>query len=126
MTTPAEYALQLKTKLAISSIVASFNVVEEKVWLDRGYVRIRIALNNGDFLEAAEYSVLQDDDLTTRRYRYQWMDKERRKVRKRWDNVEHFPDHIHIGKEENVEPGESLSIIQLLLLADEISMERSL
>ena len=76
--------------------------------------------------------MLQDDDLTTRRYRYQWMDKERRKLRKRWDNVEHypdlsnFPDHIHIGKEENVEPGESLSIIQLLdVLAGEISIERS-
>ena len=38
MTTPAEYVLKLKTKLAISSIIASFNVVEEKVWLDRGYV----------------------------------------------------------------------------------------
>jgi Family of unknown function (DUF6516) len=132
MTIPAEYVLQLKTKLAISSIVASFNMVEEKVWLDKGYVRIRIALNNGDFLEAAEYFVLQDDDLTTRRYRYQWMDKKRRKLRKRWDNVENypdlsnFPDHIHIGKEENVEPGESLSIIQLLdVLAGEISIERS-
>lgn len=132
MTTPAEYVLKLKTKLAISSIIASFNVVEEKVWLDRGYVRIRIALNNGDFLEAAEYFVLQNNDLTTRRYRYQWMDRERRKLRKRWDNVEHypdlsnFPDHIHIKKEENVEPGESLSIIQLLdVLAGEISIERS-
>ena len=132
MTTLAEYVLQLKTKLAISPIITSFNVVEEKVWLDRGYVRIRITLSNGDFLEAAEYFVLQDDDLTTRRYRYQWMDKKRRKLRKRWDNVEHFPDlsnfpdHIHIGKEENVEPGESLSIIQLLdVLAGEISIERS-
>ena len=115
MLTPAEYVLQLKTKLAISSIVASFNVVEEKVWLDRGYVRIRITLSNGDFLEAAEYFVLQNNDLTTRRYRYQWMDRERKKLRKRWDNVEHFPDlssfpdHIHIEEDGNVEPGENLN-----------------
>ncbi len=128
MATPAEYVLQLKTKLVISPILVSFNVVEEKVWQDRGYVRIRMAPSNGDFLEVAEYIVFQDDDLTTRRYRYQWMDKECRELRKRWDNVEHFPDlsnfpdHVHIGKEENVEPGESLSIIQLLdVLADEIS-----
>ncbi len=128
MATPAEYVVQLKTKLTISQIVVSFSVVEEKVWPDRGYVRIRMVLSNGDFLETAEYFVLQDDDLTTHRYRYQWMDRECRELRKRWDNVEHFPDlsnfpdHIHIRNEENVEPGESLSIIQLLdALAGEIS-----
>ena len=129
MTTPTEYVLQLKAKLAISPIVASFNVVEEKVWSDRGYIRLRMALSNGDFLEAAEYFVLQDNASITRRYRYQWMDEERRKLRKRWDNVEHYPDlsnfphHVHVGNEENVESGESLSIIQLLdLLADDISI----
>lgn len=130
MTTPAEYVLQLKAKLAISPIVASFNVVEEKVWPDRGYIRIRMVLSNGDFLEAAEYFVLQDDDSITRRYRYQWMDGKRRELRKRWDNVEHYPDlsnfphHVHVGKEENVESGERLSVMQLLdVLAGEISME---
>ncbi len=60
MATPAEYLVQLKTK---SQIVVSFSVVEEKVWPDRGYVRIRMALSNGDFLEAAEYFVLQENDL---------------------------------------------------------------
>lgn len=126
MTTPTEYVLQLKAKLAISPIVASFNVVEEKVWSDRGYIRLRIALSNGDFLEAAEYFVLQNNAFITRRYRYQWMNEERRELRKRWDNVEHYPDlsnfthHVHVGNEENVESGESLSIIQLLdLLADD-------
>ena len=128
MTTPIEYVVQLKTKLAISPIVASFNVVGEKVWQDRGYIRIRIVLSNGDFLEAAEYFVLRDNDSITRRYRYQWMDGEHRELRKRWDNVEHypnlsnFPHHVHVGKEENVEPGERLSVIQLLdVLAGEIS-----
>ena len=129
MTTPAEYVLQLKAKLTISPIVASFNLVEEKVWPDQGYIRLRMSLSNGDFLEAAEYFVLEDDDCITRRYRYQWMDGERRELRKRWDNVEHYPDlpnfphHVHVGKGENIEPGGRLSIIQLLdVLADEISM----
>jgi hypothetical protein len=129
MTTPADYVLQLKAKLVISPIVASFNLVEEKVWPDRGYIRVRMSLSNGDFLEAAEYFLLEDDKCVTRRYRYQWMDGERRELRKRWDNVEHYPDlpnfphHVHVGKEANVEPGGRFSIIQLLdVLAGEISM----
>ncbi len=120
MTTPGEYVLQLKARLVTSSVVVSFTVVEEKVWSDRGYIRIRTALSNGDFLEAAEYFVLEDDECVTYRYRYQWMDRERRELRKWWDNVEHYPDlanfphHVHVGEEKNVEPGERLSIIQLL------------
>jgi hypothetical protein len=117
---PVEYALQLKARLVTSPIVASFTIVEEKVWPDRGYIRIRMVLSNGDFLEAAEYFVLEDEECVTRRYRYQWMDGERRELRKRWDNVEHYPDlpnfphHVHVGGDEDVEPGERLSIIQLL------------
>lgn len=108
MTTATEYVLELRAKLATSPIVASINIVEEKVWPDRGYIRIRMALSNGDFLEAAEYFVLEDDECVTYRYRYQWMDGERRELRKRWDNVEHnpdlpnFPHHVHVRREENV------------------------
>ena len=120
MTTPVEYVLQLKARLVTSPIVVTFTVVEEKVWSDRGYIRIRMMLSNGDFLEAAEYFVLEDEECVTYRYRYQWMDGGRRELRKRWDNVEHYPDlpnfphHVHVGKEEKVEPGARLSIIQLL------------
>ena len=122
--------MQLKTQLSLSPIVVSFTIVEEKVWPDRGYIRIRMTLSNGDFLEVAEYFVIQDGERVTRRYRYQWMDGQRRELRKRWDNVEHYPDlpnfphHVHIGGEKNVEPGERLSVIQLLdILAGEIPME---
>lgn len=130
MTTPGEYVLQLKARLVTSPVVASFTVVEEKVWSDRGYIRIRTALSNGDFVEAAEYFVLEDDECVTHRYRYQWMDRERRVLRKRWDNVEHYPDlanfphHVHVGEEKIVEPGERLSIMQLLdVLTGTISVE---
>lgn len=126
MTWPADYVLQLKAQLATSPIVAAFTVVEEKVWPERGYIRIRMTLSDGDFVEAAEYFVLEDEEPGTRRYRYQWMDGERRELRKRWDNVEHYPDlpnfphHVHIG-ERKVEPGKRLSIIQLLdVLSGEI------
>ena len=41
-------------------------------------------------------------------------------LKKRWDNVAHFPDlpnfphHVHIGSESYVEPGQSLSIVELI------------
>ncbi|MFH1929489.1 MAG: DUF6516 family protein [Chloroflexota bacterium] len=130
MISPADYAVQIKTKLAICPVVASFSITEEKVLPDEGYLRVRAWLTNGDFLEAAEYFALEDDDRITHRYRYQWLDGERRELRKRWDNVEHYPDlpgfphHVHVGKEENVKPGERLSIVELLdALAGEIPME---
>ena len=130
MISPADYAVQIKTKLAICPVVASFSITEEKVLPDEGYLRVQAWLTNGDFLEAAEYFALEDDDCITHRYRYQWLDGERRELRKRWDNVEHYPDlpgfphHVHVGKEENVKPGERLSIVELLdALAGEIPME---
>lgn len=68
MTTPTDYVLQLKAKLVISPIVASFNLVH-------------------------------------------------------YPDLPNFPHHVHVGKEENVEPSERLSIIQLLdVLTSEISM----
>lgn len=120
MTMPADYAIQVRTKLVTCPAVNSFSITEEKLLPESGYIRLRASLINGDFLEAAEYFALEGDKLVTRRYRYQWMDKERRTLRKRWDNVEHYPDlpnfphHVHIGEERNVEPGEPLSIAQLL------------
>ncbi len=131
MTTPAEYVLQLETQLALSPIVISFTIVEEKVWPDRGYIRIRMTLSNKDFLQVAEYFVVQDDKCVPHRYRYQWMDGERQELRKRWDNVEHHPDlpnfphHVHIGEDKRVEPSERLNIVQLLdVLADKVSREK--
>jgi len=103
-----------------SSSIASISVVEECTLPDRGYFRARMMLSNGDFLEVAEYFVVAEGRCTTRRYRYQWMDESQQILRKRWDNVEHFPDlpnfphHIHRGDESRVEPGLSLSIIELV------------
>ena len=132
MITPTEYVLRVRTKLVTSPLVETFTITEEKVLPDRGYIRVRMSLTNGDFLEAAEYFVLEDDECVTHRYRYQWMDGERQELRERWDNVEHYPDlpnfphHVHIGREENVEPSERLSIVQLLdVLAGEIPVEES-
>lgn len=127
MDTAADYVLRLKIQLLVSPVVASFNIIAEKVWPDRGYIRVRCVLTNGDLLEAAEYFVCEGGKCRTERYRYQWMKGETRCLRKRWDNVEHypglpnFPHHIHTGRGE-VLPGERMSIIQLLdILGQEIA-----
>jgi len=89
-----------------------------------GYIRIRMILSNGDFLEVAEYFVIQDGKICVSRYRYQWMNPTQQVLKKRWDNTKHFnelynfPHHIHIDSETYVVPGWELSIIELLDLLE--------
>jgi len=77
-----------------------------------------------DFLEVAEYFVLEVDHFFPKRYRYQWMNSTKEQLRKRWDNVGHFPNlpnfphHIHIGEEGNVIPGIAINIIELIKLIE--------
>ncbi|MEO6862422.1 MAG: DUF6516 family protein [Microcoleus sp.] len=60
----------------------------------------------------------------TESYRYQWMDATQQTLRKRWDNVEHFPNlpnfphHVHIGEESNVEPSCLINILELIDLIE--------
>lgn len=125
--TSTDYLADIKTELVTNDLVASFEVVEEWAQPDRGYIRIRMWLANGDFLEVAEYFVVSEEACVIERYRYQWMDGARKQMRRRWDNVEHYPDlpdfphHVHFA-DGRVEPGEGLSILDLLeRLAGEIS-----
>jgi hypothetical protein len=117
---PQTYLIETKAKLVASSLVVSIVVVEERVLPDRGYFRARLVLSNSDFLEVAEYFIVEEERCVTRRYRYQWMDSSQQVLRRRWDNVEHFPDlpnfphHVHVGEESQVESGRSLSIVELI------------
>ncbi len=117
---PQEYLAEIKASLIASAIVDSITVVEEYALPDRGYFRARLGLRHHDFLEVAEYFVVEAGQCVTRRYRHQWMDASQEVLRKRWDNVEHFPDlpnfpyHVHVGEESHVEPGRSMGIIALL------------
>ena len=117
--TPAEYLDTILAELIASHLVASFDVIEQWVEPERGYIRVRARLANDDFLELAEYFVEADGECVTQRYRYQWMDATRQQLRSRWDNVEHFPDlvgfphHIHLA-DGQVVPSTNLSIIDLL------------
>ena len=123
----SQYLENIKSRLISSNAIAAFTIIEELDFGDRGYFRARITLSNDDFLEIAEYFTIVENVVTTTRYRYQWMDSDRTKLRKRWDNVPHFPNlpnfphHIHVESEENVISGYVLSIQKLLdILEQEI------
>jgi hypothetical protein len=120
----SDYISEIKGKLSESSIVNSFTIVDERILFERGYFRARVILANGDFLEIAEAFISIDGRITTVSYRYQWMDANKQKLRKRWDNVKHFPnlpnfpDHVHVEDELNVQPGESRNILQILTVIE--------
>ena len=71
---PQTYLAEIKAKLASSLAVASVFIVEERALPDQGYLRARMRLQNGDFLEIVEYFVAKGGQCVTRRYRHQWMD----------------------------------------------------
>jgi hypothetical protein len=122
--TPSDYIADVKAALIASPLVATFEIIEAWSQPDRGYIRSRIRLTNGDFVEVSEYFIVIQQVCLTERYRYQWMDGQQKQLYKRWDNVEHypnlpnFPHHIHCQNGQ-VKPGKSLNIIDLLNSLDE-------
>ena len=115
-----EYIAEIQVKLLSSAAIVSFEVVKTRVTVEGGYFRARLMLRNGDFLEIAEFFVVRSQVCRTETYRYQWMDQTQKQLRKRWDNVEHFPDlpnfphHVHVLEEDNVLPSRSFSIIEII------------
>lgn len=115
-----EYIAAVKEKLADSPIISDIEISDERIFINRGYFRARLTLINSDFLEIAESFTIQNKQIFTLDYRYQWMNPSKQFLRKRWDTVKHFPDlpnfphHIHIGSEINVEPGQSRNILEFI------------
>ena len=115
-----QYLVAVKEKLNVSLIIALIEIVDERVLLNRGYFRARLTLTNNDFLEIAESFTIQDNQLITLDYRYQWMDASKQMLKQRWDSVKHypnlpnFPHHVHIGSESNVESGQCRNIIEFI------------
>ncbi len=111
-----DYLDAIKLKLATSPIVREADVVQERSLEDRGFFRARLRLVNDDFVEVAEFFVIDQGQVETVEYRYQWMDSDQRRLRKRWDNAGHypglpnFPHHVHIEEENTVEPGQPMGI----------------
>ena len=124
----SSYVANIELALVSSAIIAEYHIVRSWANTDDGYIRLRATLTNQDFLEAAEYFTLQEDRIVTVDYHFQWMDSERKTLRRRWDSTPHFPKlenfphHIHTGAHETVIPGSSISLIDLLqILEDKIA-----
>lgn len=131
MTIGKKYLEDVKARLAASACIARIEVITERLIQDRGYLRARLVLINDNFLELSEYFIIRQDKLETLEYRYQWMDSEKQKLIRRWDNARHFhdlpnfPDHIHLGDENQVIPGQSMSILKLIgVIEQEMGFQR--
>ena len=68
---------------------------------------------------------MQNQTCITESHRYQWMDKAKIQLRKRWDNVEYspdlpnFPHHVHVLEESNVHPSQSRNILEIIELIEQ-------
>jgi hypothetical protein len=121
--TISEYLKRVKERLLDDPIVSSFHVVRERATLSDGFVRIRLTLKDGGFLEFSEYvQFVSKDRVEVITYSYHWADSDGGLIR-RWDNTPHFPGlsgfphHVHIGMDDVI-PGRKLSIFVVL---DEIA-----
>ncbi len=119
------YLKEIKTKLNSNKLITTIKILKERAIPDQGFFRARLMLKNGDFLEVAEFFKVENEQCVTITYSYQWMDSSQTKLKKRWDNVEHFPDlpnfphHLHDGDEFNVKPSESRNILQIITLIEQ-------
>lgn len=123
------YLAAIKAKLVNSAIIKYIDIVQEYVTSEHGFFRARLTLRNDDFLEVAEFFRDEQGAVQTVEYRHQWMDSDRRILRKRWDNAAHFPEvpnfphHVHVGPTGAVEPGGALSTIKLIELLEQTIAE---
>lgn len=120
MTDLVDYLVGIELALVSSPAVVEYHILRSWTNTDDGYLRIRATLVNGDFLEAAEYFVLNEGKIETVDYRHQWMDGEKSTLRRRWDStpdhphLQNFPHHVHVGAEGAVLPSHPMGILELL------------
>ena len=119
------YLNTIKLKLATSPSVSEAEILQEWGMDDKGFLRARLRLTNGDFVEVAEFFMIDQEKTRTVEYRYQWMDSMKHGLRKRWDNAPHhpelpnFPHHVHVKDEKRIEPGVLMNIVELIDLLEQ-------
>lgn len=116
---PTSYLTEAELALVSSPIVVECQISRSWANTDDGYIRARVTLTNGDFLEASEYFVIQGGRIETADYHHQWMDSSKQTLRRRWDSTPHYPElqnfphHIHLD-ETTVVPGQPMSLVSVL------------
>ena len=117
----SDYLHAIKDRILADPAVASFRLMRERVTLTDGYIRARLVLVDGSYLEFAEYVQVAEATIQVVTYSYHWATKDNHLIR-RWDNTPHFPQlsnfphHIHQG--EAVVAGQPVDIFVVL---DEIA-----
>lgn len=117
---PIEYVESVKERLSTDFIVINFDVIREFANLDEGYIRVRANLTNDDILDFSEL-IKQANDLELVSYRYQWLDKNKKHIR-RWDNAMHypklnnFPHHIHTPTDEAEEEITAAELVHIQMM----------
>ena len=86
--------------------------MHERASWDHSFFLSRLILDHDEFVEVTQdYFVVAKGRVETVEYRYQWMDFTQQRLRRRWDNAEHYPDlphfphHFHVAEEKDVQPG---------------------
>jgi Family of unknown function (DUF6516) len=122
--TIAAYLDAMKERFVTDPIVASFQVIRERLTLIDGHLRARLELADSGQLEFSEYVQRSPTgEIVVITYSYHWADTNNQLI-KRWDNTPHFPDlrgfpdHIHDGATGQVTTGQPMSIFAVL---DEIA-----
>lgn len=125
----AKHLRKIELALIASPAIHSFEIIRTTLNSDAGFIRLRAHLRNDDFLEVAEYFVWEQNQIQTISYRYQWMSADQQALCMRWDNAPHYPDldgfphHVHDGDEQNVQPGEPLTLLTWLSLLEKLLPE---
>jgi hypothetical protein len=126
----AEYLHDVQIALAAYQWVRSVKVlrcdVEETDLQEILVYRFRVMLQDDGLLEMMERVVYSKTRRTLQvtTYNYHWQDKYNRLVT-RWDNAPHFhfPDHIHLGKDNTIIPGKPMTALEMLAM---VAQEKAL
>jgi len=82
-----EYLEAVKELLLTNPLLASFQIVRERMTSTDGYLRARIVLCNKSFLEFSEYvQLVAEDNIEVITYSYHWADADGNLI-VRWDNT---------------------------------------
>lgn len=113
------YFEEIILKLSEVAYVNSFAVIKKKTTSTDGYLRIKADITSNDILEISIYCQCIGMSVEVIDYRYHWQDKNGL-LKRRWDNCKHhkgirtFPFHVHVEKDEIVEPSEKMDIYKVI------------
>lgn len=104
-----------------TSIIADLEVIEN---LNRDGVliyRLKIVFTDSSILFATDINISFEN---RRKYSFHWQDSEKSLI-SRWDNAPHYPEiitypnHQHLGSEENVLPSSEMNLVEILEIIQE-------